>query len=346
MKAAMGIHGARKMPSFPTESFPGWAKRENLTVKTRKNPNRRVAYFAGCTGKFLFPEVPKAVVEVFRHNRFEVYFPDQKCCGMPPFLEGDRELALKFARFNVEQLVEAVEERYDIVCSCPTCSYMLKKILGEGAYFSEAYQESVGGDEKGIKVPVGKQLDEHGARKFESLSKTIYKGILIDDGYFSSISAMKRIRVAENTYDLGEYLACLHDKGEISTDFVPMAGRMVYYPPCHLREQQIGQPYAELLKRIPGIELAVAGGAFDCCGLAGVMGFKREFHDASIRLGNPLMKKIQALEPERIVTDCLSCRLQFEQLLPYDVVHPIEILHDAYAGDRNQRKASAGGGCR
>jgi len=230
--------------------------------------------------------------------------------------------------------------------SCPTCSYMLRKVLGRGAYYSEAYQESVGGDEKGIKVPVGKQLDEHGTRKFESLSKTIYKGILRDDGYFSSISPLKRIKVAENTYDLGEYLMDLYKKGEISTDFGSVAGRNVYYPPCHLREQQIGQPYAELLKKIPGIELAVAGGAFDCCGLAGVMGFKREFHDASVRMGSPLMEKIQALKPERIVTDCLSCRLQFEQLLPYDVVHPIEILHGAYAGDRNEMKASAGAGFR
>ena len=60
--------------------------------------------------------------------------------------------------------------------------------------------------------------------------------------------------MAENTYDLGEYLAYLHRKGELSTDFGPVPGRMVYYPPCHLREQEIGQPYVELLKMIPGID--------------------------------------------------------------------------------------------
>ena len=35
--------------------------------------------------------------------------------------------------------------------------------------------------------------------------------------------------------------------------------------------------------------------------------------------------------PERLVTDCLSCRLQFNQLLPYAVFHPVEILNESYA---------------
>ena len=33
----------------------------------------------------------------------------------------------------------------------------------------------------------------------------VYKGLLRDDGYFSEVSAIDRIAIAENTYDLGEY---------------------------------------------------------------------------------------------------------------------------------------------
>jgi glycerol-3-phosphate dehydrogenase subunit C len=69
----------------------------------------------------------------------------------------------------------------------------------------------------------------------------MYQGILKDDGYFSAIDPMKRIMVAENTYDLGEYLINLHRSGELKTDFGEVSGRMVYYPPCHLREQNIGR---------------------------------------------------------------------------------------------------------
>jgi glycerol-3-phosphate dehydrogenase subunit C len=86
------------------------------------------------------------------------------------------------------------------------------------------------------------------------------------------------------------------------------------------------------LSRLPGIRLESITGHFYCCGMAGIMGFKREFHESSIRLGRRLMDKIEQIHPQRIVTDCLSCRLQFNQCLPYPVAHPIEILREAAAG--------------
>jgi len=43
-----------------------------------------------------------------------------------------------------------------------------------------------------------------------------------------------------------------------------------------------------------------------------------------------LMQKIEAAAPEAIVTDCLSCRLQVQHLLPHPVYHPLEILARAY----------------
>jgi glycerol-3-phosphate dehydrogenase subunit C len=343
LKGAMGIHPSRKMPFFPEETFPDWAKKNKLNVKKAHNPKRKVAYFAGCTGKYLFPEVPRAVVEIFHHNGLEVYFPDQKCCGMPPFLEGDRKVTLDFARFNAEHLAEFVEDGYDIVCSCPTCGYMLRTVLGEGAYFSGDYQDLAGGNEKDIRVPVRRPLGAQGEGTLESFSKTIYKGILRDDGYFSSINPLKRIKVAENTYDLGEYLAYLLKEGELSPGLGPVHGRMVYYPPCHLREQEIGRPYEELLNKVPGLDIEVLGGAFYCCGLAGVMGFKREFHEKSIHLGESLMEKIREIHPDKIITECLSCRLQFTQLLPYDVLHPVELLKEAY-GAYEERKDAANAG--
>jgi glycerol-3-phosphate dehydrogenase subunit C len=332
LKAAVGIHRSREIPHFPSETFPIWAQKNNLLVPRTRESARKIAYFAGCTGKFLFPEVPQAVVTIFQHNGIEVYYPEQKCCGMPSLLEGDRALTLDFVRFNVERLSEVVEEGYDIVCSCPTCGYFLKSVLAAGAYFSEEYQNIAGGDEKAIKIPGKRGLGEPAERKFTSLSKSIYRGLLKDDGYFSEINPLERIRVAEHTYDLGEYLAHLHRQGALATDFRPVPGRLVYYPPCHLREQDIGTPYVDLLRLIPGIDLEPVPGGFYCCGLGGIMGFKQEFHASSLALGGNLLEKIREMRPERLVTDCLSCRMQFNQLLPVEATHPIEILHEAYGG--------------
>ena len=331
IKKAAGIHPDRQIPTFPEENFPRWAKKHKLISKPQKSANRKIAYFAGCTANYLFPDVPKAVVEVFRINGFDVYFPEQKCCGMPSMLEGDRELTLGFVQLNIDRLAEVVQDGYDIVCSCPTCGFMLKHVLKEGAYYSPEYQAAVGADEVYLKVPTGKVTDNPGGKKFSLLKRNMYQGIFKDDGYFSAIDPLKRITVAENTYDLGEYLANLCRSGELKTNFGKISGRMVYYPPCHLREQNIGRPYQELLSLLPDIELEPVDGSLYCCGMGGIMGFKREFHETSIHLGNKLMDKIKALDPEKIVTDCLSCRLQFNQLLPYKVQHPVELIREAYS---------------
>ena len=329
LKKAAGIHRERHLPIFPEKNFPQWAKKHSLNIRSKNQKIRKVAYFAGCTANYLFPNVPQAVVDVFQYNGFDVFYPEQKCCGMPALLEGDRQLTLEFVRFNMDRLAEAVQNGYDIVCSCPTCGFMLRNVLKEGAYYSREYQESVGADHTYLKIPTAKTSDNPGGKRFELLKRNMYQGILKDDGYFSAIDPMKRIMVAENTYDLGEYLINLHRSGELKTDFGEVSGRMVYYPPCHLREQNIGRPYQELLSLLPGIDLEPVDGSLYCCGMGGIMGFKREFHDTSIHLGNKLMNIIKDLDPEMLITDCLSCRLQFKQLLPYEVYHPIEILKEA-----------------
>jgi len=246
-------------------------------------------------------------------------------------LEGDRELTLEFVRHNMDMLAEAVAAGYDIVCSCPTCGFMLRNVLKENAYYSREYQASVDADGAYLKIPTAKASADPGGKKFDLLKKNMFQDILKDEGYFSSIDPMKRILVAENTYDLGEYLIDLLQAGELKTNFGEMSGRMVYYPPCHLREQSIGRPYQELLNLLPGVNLEPVDGSLYCCGMAGIMGFKRDFHETSIQLGSRLMEKIKGLNPQWLVTDCLSCRLQFNQLLPYKVQHPVEILNEAYS---------------
>lgn len=331
LKNAAGVHPARKFPEFPITNFDRWAQKRRLNIKSNSAKKRKVAYFAGCTGRFLFPEVPQATVMVLQTLGVDVYVPEQKCCGMPSLLEGDRKLTLEFVGLNLKQLVDAVRDDYDIVCSCPTCGFMLKTVLKEGAYYSAEYQATVGSGEAHLKVPAGRDLicgrKENG---FVVLQKSIYGSILKDEGYFSHFSARDRIRVAEHTFDLGEYLTRLQSAGELEPPTNTVTGRLLYFPPCHGREQKIGRPYMELLGRIPGIQLESIDGHFYCCGMAGIMGFKREFHESSTRLGRRLMDKIRGIDPDRIVTECLSCRLQFNQLVPHPVWHPIEILRDAY----------------
>ena len=60
------------------------------------------------------------------------------------------------------------------------------------------------------------------------------------------------------------------------------------------------------------------------------MGFKKDYHQTALHIGAGLIAKIKTAQPQRIATDCLSCRLQFQQLLPFNVAHPVEILWEGY----------------
>ncbi|MCE5242084.1 MAG: heterodisulfide reductase-related iron-sulfur binding cluster [Syntrophobacteraceae bacterium] len=326
LKRLAGIHRERKIPLLPKENFPAWARGKGLHVR-QEGKGRKVALFAGCTGQFLFPEVPKAAVKVLERNGIEVYLPEQRCCGMPSLLEGDQDLTFAFASFNMEHLEAAVDAGYDVVCSCPTCGYMLKSVLSDGALYSAEYRDAVkgGNSSAGTDRSAGEPRISL-RRRGNPVLERLYK----DDGYFVSLDPLKRIKISRHTYDLGEYLLNLHRTGNLNERLGSVSLRVAYYPPCHLREQKIGEPYADLLGLVPGIAMERIDGAFHCCGISGIMGFKHDFHDVSVAMGSRLMEEIRTIQPERLLTDCLSCRLQFHQLLPYEVSHPIEILSEAY----------------
>lgn len=330
LKQLLGVHEDRRLPVFSGTSFAERAAPYRSRNNAANGAKLKVAYFVGCTARNLFPEVALAGIRVLEANGIGVYVPDQRCCGMPTLLEGDRKKTFGLIRFNLTRLLECVEDGFTIVCSCPTCGYMIKQLLLQGACFAPAYQEAIGADPQMIQIPETGGATDRRRQGFIYLPKSIYGNVLKDDGYFSSIDPLARIRAAENTYDLGEYLLTLRNSGRFQTPVGTISDRLVYYSPCHLREQKIGTPFPELIDGMPGVDMAVISGSLYCCGMSGIMGFKRKFHDASLRLGRPLVDRIRSLAPERVVTDCLSCRLQFHQQIASPVSHPVEVLHALY----------------
>ncbi len=324
VKKSLGIHSSRNFPEIPLKNFDKTAKELNLNKKPEQERGRKLVYFAGCSGRYFFPGVPEALAGLIKLTGDELYFPEQVCCGMPFLLEGDRKRALRSAGENIENLRGLVDEGYDIIFSCPTCSYMFRKVIPEGAYFSPEYQESTGADSHYMKVP--REGEEKKGDGFLYLDRRIYSRILTDSGYFSSLDPLKRISVAENCYDAGEYLAL---SGFRNREYGEYPGRILYYPPCHQREQKRGTPYPELLKKIPGTEVTTFGSILSCCGISGIMGYKRDFYSGSVELGKRLLGRIEEYHPDIIATDCLSCRTQFNHLSSYRVLHPLEILYQS-----------------
>jgi len=317
------VHPDRTFPRFAKESFFTWAARTGRTE--RGDGRRHAAYFAGCTVGYLFPEVGRAVVAVLERNGVPVYVPPQECCGMPFLVEGDQGRAMAKTESNVQKLLEVRRAGDGIVSSCPTCGFFLKVLLKENAYYSGAYQRSVNAGDDEIRIPNRKG----GPGSFNIMGRPTYGDVLKDDGYFSSIPPLERIEVADNVLDTGDYLALLLAQGQLDTRFAPIAERIAYFPPCHQRTQEKARPYADLLKLIPRLSVEVVG-EDACCGMGGSVGFKADVHEASLEVGRALFESLEKLAPDAIVTDCLSCRLQFNHTLRYPVFHPMEILARAY----------------
>lgn len=331
------LHSQRRLPPLAAEDFFSWAAKEGLDRRgTPPQGAVRVAYFVGCTAAYLFPEVARAVVQVFRAAGAYVEVPPQQCCGMPTVVEGDMPRSLQRIAANMSTLLRAVDEGFHVVCSCPTCGYFMRSLLKENACLAtgclvttlEAGTQKRGAaGEPWHEVPIslGSQL---------STSAQTYGPSSLADDAFSSLSPSKRLRLSQHLWDVGEALVRLRQEHGWHPRWRPLNGRWVYYAPCHQREQNIGTPYFDLLQEIPGLQLKRVGSSTDCCGMGGSLGYKKAFHEKSLQLGASLMDKITKEAPEAIVTDCLSCRLQFQHTLGVPVHHPVEVLARALAPPR------------
>ena len=152
-------------------------------------------------------------------------------------------------------------------------------------------------------------------------------GYMIRHEYANVLGIPGAEEVSEKTYDIFEYLMARHEKGLLKGPSETRR-RLAYFAPCHVRATGMGLPALELLRLIPGshIELVDEG----CCGLGGLYGYKKEKYDISMEIGKDLAKRLLDLNPDAVVTDCEGCRLQIRHLTGTKVIHPIQVLRDAY----------------
>ncbi len=134
--------------------------------------------------------------------------------------------------------------------------------------------------------------------------------------------------VRERLYDICEYLALMHERGELRTDFGPVEMAVPYHAPCQQRGHGIGTPALDLMALVPGLSATQVDAV--CCGIAGTYGLKREKYDIAMAVGRPLFEQVSASGAELAVCDSETCRWQISHATGVASVHPVEILHRAY----------------
>ncbi len=136
--------------------------------------------------------------------------------------------------------------------------------------------------------------------------------------------------VKARIFDPFEYLMLRHKAGLLNTEFKAKIGKVSYHVPCHLRVQNIGLKTRDVLKLIPETTVDVIE---RCSGHNGTYAVKKEFRPASVKIGKPVMTRVENAKPDYYSSDCPMAGHQIETGLSApaaEPTHPLKLLRLAY----------------
>ena len=136
-------------------------------------------------------------------------------------------------------------------------------------------------------------------------------------------------QVAEHMFDPFEYLMLRHRAGLLRTDFKHPLGKVSYHVPCHLRVQNLGLKTREALELVPGTTVEPIE---RCSGHDGTYGVKQRFRAASVKIGRPVVQRVENAHADHYASDCPMAGRQIESGLrePREPEHPLALLRRAY----------------
>ncbi len=132
-------------------------------------------------------------------------------------------------------------------------------------------------------------------------------------------------RLNENSYDVLEYVyGCLENGADPS---VLRAREMAvaYHSHCQQRTLGLGVYTTAVLERL-GYDVLESD--VECCGMAGSFGYKREYYELSMDVGDRLKEQFTEAETRErtVVASGTSCGEQLDSLLERQSIHPLELI--------------------
>ncbi|MBK8980062.1 MAG: (Fe-S)-binding protein [Planctomycetes bacterium] len=118
----------------------------------------------------------------------------------------------------------------------------------------------------------------------------------------------------------------------------PFPHRVAYDAPCHLcHGQGVHRQPAELLRQVPGLELAEHPTSEDCCGSAGIYNLLQP--ELAGEIGRRKIRALLETGASHVATGNPGCMMQIRAHLAdaraaVEVVHPVELLLPPAAADR------------
>jgi Fe-S oxidoreductase len=102
-----------------------------------------------------------------------------------------------------------------------------------------------------------------------------------------------------------------------------------YHVPCHLRVQNIGLKTRDVLRLVPDTTVDVIE---RCSGHDGSYAVKSEFRAASLKIGRPVVQRVESAGPDYYASDCPMAGHQIASGLDghQQPTHPLTLLRLAY----------------
>lgn len=136
-------------------------------------------------------------------------------------------------------------------------------------------------------------------------------------------------KVQARIFDPFEYLMLRHKEGQLKTDFKQPLGKVAYQAACHQRVQNLGQKTREILALVPDSDIQIIE---RCAGHDGTYAIKKEFHEASLKILQPVVNRVRQLKADHYGSDCPMAGGYIAHGLKdgSEPAHPISLLRKAY----------------
>ena len=144
-------------------------------------------------------------------------------------------------------------------------------------------------------------------------------------------------KLAKATFDLSEYVVDIAKRHGLAPGLKPIEGGVSMHLACHARAQNMGPKGAEMLRLIPGADVAVIE---RCSGHGGSWGVMKANFETALKVGRPVVKTAIKNGKARLASECPLAgehivqgieRANEDDKPPIERAHhPIELLAKAY----------------
>jgi len=142
-------------------------------------------------------------------------------------------------------------------------------------------------------------------------------------------------RLAQATFDIGEYVVDIAKKQGLAPGLKPLDGGVTVHLACHARAQNVGAKAAELLRLIPETEVGVIE---RCSGHGGSWGIMKDNFEVAMKVGRPVAKQALDRGKAYVASECPLAGAHIVQGMqrldagkaPGTAPHPIELMAKAY----------------